>query len=250
MRRVVRGFWGPRPESARALAGRWKRVLDELTELLPAAGPPAGAGREGAGREGAGRAGGWRQIHPSGPGTEIPATEDALLAALLTAQTADDWSDVTGTGLRLARTGGPGWRTEISGLAGGAPEFLLQSFVITLHAPDDAAVPEAALLAALARVWEPDFGDVSDDDLLDALEDDADHSVGDPLVGRIGQLSPGRAALVPDELKASREELPGGGVLLRIAEPGDTDAVVRAYERLREAGALRPLPRPMDRATL
>ncbi|MEV6073540.1 hypothetical protein AB0L80_00280 [Streptomyces sp. NPDC052069] len=240
MRRVVRGFWGPRPESAEALAGRWKHTLDHLTALLPEAGSPAGAGL----------AGPWRQVHASGPGTELPADEAALLAALRLVRTADDWSDVTGTGLRIARGGGSGWKAEISGLAGGTPEFLLQSLVIALHAPDDAEVPEAALLAALARVWEPDFGDVSDDDVLDALEDDAGFSVGDPVVGRVGYLSPGRAALVPDELKAVREELPGGGVLLRIAAPGDTDAVVRAYERLNGAGALRPLPRPMDRAAL
>ncbi|WP_406384196.1 hypothetical protein [Streptomyces sp. NBC_01618] len=240
MRRVVRGFWGPRPEPAEALAGRWKRTLDGLTELLPEA---ASAG-------GAAGAGPWRHVHGSGAGAELPADEGALLGALRVVQAAEDWSDLTGTALRLVRTGAPGWQTEISGLGGGAPEFLLQSLVVTLHAPDGAEVPEAELLAVLARVWEPDFGDVSDDDVLDALEDDAGFSIGDPVVGRVGYLSPGRAALVPDSLKAAREELPGGGVLLRIAGPGASAEVVTAYERLREAGALDPLPRPMDRAVL
>ncbi|MFB7913035.1 hypothetical protein [Streptomyces sp. NPDC056061] len=239
MRRVVRAFWGPRPESVETLAGRWKRTLDGITGLLPAPASPGGAG-----------AGTWRQAHGTGPETELPADEGALLGALRVARTAEDWSDLTGTALRLDRTGEAGWRTETSGLAGGSPEFLLQSFVVTLHAPDGADVPEAELLALLAREWEPDFGDVSDDDVLDALEDDAGYSVGDPVVGRVGYLSPARAALLPEDLKAAREELTGGGVLLRVAAAGASADVVAAYEQLRDAGALEPLPRPMDRPVL
>ncbi|MFI9625663.1 hypothetical protein [Streptomyces sp. NPDC052042] len=240
MRRVVRAFWGPRPEPAEALAGRWKRTLDGITALLPEAAPPGDTTGTGP----------WRQVQGSGPETELPADEGALLGALRVAQAAEDWSDLTGTALRLHRTGAPGWRTEVSALAGGAPEFLLQSFVMTLHTPEGAEVPEAELLSAIAREWEPDFGDVSDDDVLDALEDDAGYCVGDPVVGRVGYLSSGRAALVPDGLVADREEPLAGGVLLRIAGAGASDEVVAAYERLRDAGALDPLRRPMDRAVL
>ncbi|ALC27352.1 hypothetical protein ABT013_07150 [Streptomyces bacillaris] len=232
MRRVVRGFWGPRPESAEALADRWQRTLDGLAELVPQA------------------ADAWSQVHGNGPATAFTPEGKALLDALRAAQSAADWSDLTGTGLRLVGTGMPGWEAEVSGLAGGAPEFLLQSLAIVLHAPDAAVVPEEDVLALLARVWEPDFGDVSDDDVLDALEDEAGYAVGDPVVGRTGYLSPARAALVPDGLEAVRQELPGGGELLSIAAPGDSAAVVRAYERLRESGALAPLPRPMDRPVL
>ncbi|WP_404948812.1 hypothetical protein HFP70_26415 [Streptomyces sp. ARC14] len=232
MRRVVRGFWGPRPESADALADRWRQTLDGLAVLVPQA------------------ADAWSQVHADGPATAITADGKALLDAVRTAQSAADWSDLTGTGLRLVGTGTPGWEAEVSGLAGGRAEFLLQSLAVILHAPDDAPVPEEDILALLARVWEPDFGDVSDDDVLDALEDEAGYAVGDPVVGRTGYLSPARAALVPEDLAAVRQELPGGGELLSIAAPGDSAAVVRAYERLREAGALAPLPRPMDRAVL
>ncbi|KAB2592143.1 hypothetical protein [Streptomyces arboris] len=232
MRRVVRGFWGPRPESADALAGRWQQTLDGLAVLVPQA------------------ADAWSQVHADGPATAITADGKALLDAVRTAQSAADWSDLTGTGLRLVGTGTPGWEAEVSGLAGGRPEFLLQSLAVILHAPDGALVPEEDILTLIARVWEPDFGDVSDDDVLDALEDEAGYAVGDPLVGRTGYLSSARAALVPEDLEAVRQELPGGGELLSIASPGDSAAVVRAYERLREAGALAPLPRPMDRAVL
>ncbi|MFE7535433.1 hypothetical protein ACMZ5F_17390 [Streptomyces rhizosphaericola] len=232
MRRVVRGFWGPRPESAEALADRWQRTLDGLAELVPQAAEV------------------WSQVHGNGPATAFTPEGKALLDALRAARSAADRSDLTGTGLRLVGTGTPGWEAEVSGLAGGAPEFLLQSLAIVLHTPDAAVVPEEDVLALLARVWEPDFGDVSDDDVLDALEGEAGYAAGDPVVGRTGYLSPARAALVPDGLEAVRQELPGGGELLSIAALGDSAAVVRAYERLRAAGALAPLPRPMDRPVL
>ncbi|MET9051615.1 hypothetical protein ABZW50_10750 [Streptomyces bacillaris] len=232
MRRVVRGFWGPRPESAEALADRWQRTLDGLAELVPQA------------------AEAWSQVHGNGPATAFTPEGKALLDALRAARSVADRSDPTGTGLRLVGTGTPGWEAEVSGLAGGAPEFLLQSLAIVLHTPDAAVVPEEDVLALLARVWEPDFGDVSDDDVLDALEGEAGYAAGDPVVGRTGYLSPARAALVPDGLEAVRQELPGGGELLSIAALGDSAAVVRAYERLRAAGALAPLPRPMDRPVL
>ncbi|WP_411080726.1 hypothetical protein [Streptomyces sp. cmx-18-6] len=232
MRCMVRGFWGPRPEPVEVLAERWRQTLQGFAELVPQA------------------ADAWSQVHADGPATAITADRDALLGALHRARDASDWSDLTGVGLRLVGTRTPGWEAEVSGLAGGETEFVLQLLTVVLHAPDDAPVPEEDILALIARVWEPDFGDVSDDDVLDALEDEAGFSVADPTVGRAGYLSPARAALVPDDLEAVRQELPGGGLLLSIGAPGDTAAVVRACERLREAGALAPLPRPMDRPVL
>ena len=64
------------------------------------------------------------------------------------------------------------------------------------------------------------------------------------MIGRVGYLSSARADAIPDDLAAGVAALPGG-VLLQI---GAVDGVVRAYERLRETGALDPLPRPLDRA--
>ncbi|WEH39518.1 hypothetical protein [Streptomyces sp. AM 2-1-1] len=233
MRRVVRGFWGPRVESVEALAERWDLTLHKVAELL---GDASGTVWE------------WRRVRASGADdTPLARGREPLAGVLREARTADDWSDRVGTGLRVIAAPGAGVRVEISGLAGGAPEFLLHSVVVAVEAPDGAEVPEGELLAALAHVWDPDFGDVSDDDLLDALEDEAGHTVGDPLVGRYGYLSPARAALIPDGLGAGRRELPGGGVLLAL---GGTAQVLTAYEALGAAGALRPLPRPLDRAVL
>ncbi|HCA85865.1 MAG TPA: hypothetical protein DEQ61_10420 [Streptomyces sp.] len=239
MRRLVRGFWGPREESVEALAGRWKQTLDQLAGLLPAAGPGAGAVE----------AWTWRHIHASGPATELRPDRASLLAALRAAQTADDWSDVTGCGLRLVTVGGPGWEVEVSGLAGGTPEFLLQSMVIGINSPDDAEIPDVELLTGVAEVWEPDFGSVTDNDVLDTLEDDGGFAPDEPSVGWVGYLSPARAALLPDGMTAARKEV-RGGVLLDIAPRADTESVLRANLLLRDAGVLQPLPRPMERPTL
>ncbi|MEU3843293.1 hypothetical protein AB0E88_25035 [Streptomyces sp. NPDC028635] len=238
MSRVVRGFWGPREESAEALADRWKRTLDRLASLLPALAPEPGEVWT------------WQQIHESGPATALRADAESILAALRSVQAEDGWSGSTGYGLSLVVGGVSGWRADIRGAAGGAPEFVLQNLILEVEAPEGAVIPEAELLTLVAESWEPDFGDVTDDDVLDALEDEADFGVGEPSVGRFGYLSPGRAALVPADLPdVTRTGLPAGGLLLSVDPPAsETHKVVQVNVRLREAGALQPLPKPMDRS--
>ncbi|MFF1922379.1 hypothetical protein ACFVW8_17640 [Streptomyces sp. NPDC058221] len=240
MRRVIRGAWGPREESTEALAGRWKLTLNRLAELLPAAGSGSGAGDMWT----------WKHVRPSGPAADLRPDEDTLRSALQEAEAANDWSDRTGVGIPLVIAGEPGWKVSMSGRAGGLPEFLLQTMTIAVESPEGVDVPDVELLTLVAELWEPDFGDVSNDDVLDALEDDAGFAPDEPSVGWVGYLSPARAALLPDSFTATRKVLPGGGILLNIAAPGNTDDVLRANEQLREAGALQPLPHPMERATL
>ncbi|MFF9098793.1 hypothetical protein ACF1AX_37465 [Streptomyces sp. NPDC014802] len=235
---VVRAFWGPREESAEALADRWKRTLDRLSSLLPALAPDPG------------EAWTWQQIHESGPATALRADEESILAVLRSLRTEDGWSDHTGYGLSLAIGNDSGWRADVRGAAGGTPEFLLQNLIMEIEAPAGATVPEADLLTLVAETWQPDFGEVTDDDILDALEDEADFGIGEPSVGRFGYLSPARAALVPAGLPdVTRTELPSGGLLLAVAPPtAETDTVVRVNVSLREARALEPLPKPLDRS--
>ncbi|WP_309063739.1 hypothetical protein [Streptomyces sp.] len=244
MRRVVRGFWGPRQEPVEALAERWSTTLDRFTRLLlPAAGAP--------GNPDTGTPWTWRTAPASGPSRPVQPDEASLLEALRTAQAADDWSAGNGTSLRLVADGVPsGWKVEIAGLAGGTPEFLLQSLVATIVSPDGEQLPDADLLTAVAEAWHPDHGDVSDRAVTAALKKEAGFRIGTPSVGWVGFLSPGRAARVPADWPVPRKELPGAGVLLDIAAPGDTAEVVRAHEVLRKAGALDPLPHPMTRPTL
>ncbi|MFD8523041.1 Imm52 family immunity protein [Streptomyces capillispiralis] len=242
MRRVVRGFWGPRQEPVETLAERWHATLDRFTGLLPAAAAAAEAGAPWT----------WRTAPASGPaGTLRPPDEASLRAALRTAQEADDWSAGNGTSLRLVADTAPGWKVEIAALAGGAPQFLLQSLVATIVSPDDAALPDAGLLTAVAEVWHPDYGDVSDRAVTAALKKEAGFRIGTPSVGWVAYLSPSRATRVPPALEPHSRHLPDDrGVLLTLASPGDVAAVVAAYRSLGEAGALEPLPQPMTRPTL
>lgn len=236
MRRVVRGFWGPRKESADDLAARWSTTLERFALLLP---------------EAVGGAGEWRTVPAAGPGRTLQPDEGSLFHALHTAREADPWAAANGTSLRLlADHPAPGWKVEIAVLAGGTPDSLLQSLVATVTSPDEALLPDAALLTVVAEAWQPDYGDVSDRAVTAALKKEAGFRIGMPSVGWVGYLSPGRASRVPADLTADRVELPTGGLLLVLTTPDDTAAVVEAYGTLKRSGALEPLPRPMNRPTL
>ena len=82
-RRVIRVFWGPRPESVQAVAIRWRRTLEHIEFLLPEAVDWS-----------------WQQIRPSGTTTAV--TVDQLARALDNARAAED----LGVGLTLACGGG------------------------------------------------------------------------------------------------------------------------------------------------
>lgn len=240
MKRVVRVFWGPRKESPRELAGRWRAMLDAFPALLPAASSAP-----------AGQPWTWTRHYAFSRPDELAPDEAELAAALQTDHDSPHTSD--GAGLSLTSTGEqPGWEIGLIGRGGGESEYVTQAVVLTIVSPDDAEVPEAALLALIADIWQPDFGDVTDDELLDALEDDAgfDYTLSHVSVGRLVYLSPGRAAPAPAGVGVARGELRGAGVLLDIAPPGDIEGVVDAYVRLRATGALEPLPRPMNRTVL
>ncbi|MFG2330678.1 Imm52 family immunity protein [Streptomyces sp. NPDC048604] len=236
MRRVVvRAFWGPREETVEELAARWARTLDRVTRLLP----PQGGGA-------------WtlRRVGGSGAAAVVTPDEESLAAALRAVQAADDWSSGSGTDLRLLAEDGLGRTLELGGRAGAAAEFVLMAMLLTVRVPEDEELPYPELLTALAEAWSPDFGGVVDDDVLDTLEDDGDFAPSDPAIGWAGYLSPARATLVPRDFPAGAEPLSTGGALLDVASPDDTAAVLRANLLLRTAGALQPLPRPMDRPQL
>ncbi len=236
MKRTVRGFWGPRKESADELALRWKTTLDRLAEALPAA-----HSREGET---------WMRIPDHGPAVGFPVDAASIRAVLRAEQEGDDWSDRTGVAPELVRLGEEGWKLTAGGRAGGVSDTLLQAVLIEIHSPEHTEVPEGDLLAVLAETWDPDYGDVSDSATRSVLRERGGAEAAQPVVGRLGYLSPARAALVPDDLAAVRTPLSTGGVLLDIAPPGEHEAVLAAHLRLRGSGALQPLPRPMDRSKL
>ncbi len=97
------------------------------------------------------------------------------------------------------------------------------------------------MLAALARIWRPDWGHAGTWRSREALRP----GPYEPWTGRVTYLSPGRCARVPDDLAATTRATPEGGVLLTVP---DTSSAVDLAHRLRESGALAPVPE--DRARL
>ncbi|WP_418958481.1 hypothetical protein [Streptomyces tritici] len=225
-RLLVRAFWGPREESVEELAGRWRRTVDALGALLPEAADGVT----------------WRQGSPAGHAVELRSDAAGFAAELRAAREAGERTDAV---LRLVAEARDGWELDVTG-AGGAR---WSSVVVSVTSPDDAEVPEAELLGAVADAWAPDHGDVGDHDVFDALEK-AGFADGEPSLGWIGYLSPGRAALLPAGFDARGLLRRDGGQVLTFAPRDDTGAVVRANLLLRDAGVLQPLPRPMDRPRL
>ncbi|MDN3296644.1 hypothetical protein QWM81_21880 [Streptomyces ficellus] len=252
MRRVVRGFWGPRPESERELAARWSALLTRLRDIDPAV------------------FGTWQEV-PDATNT------DALAARLRERNAGDDWSDRKGYAMALSTPAANPVKVSVSGTGGGVSEHLPMSVVLTITAPDDdgAALPYAEILRAVAETWDVDWGEVTQTELQLALEDDG-REPGQACVGWAGYLSERRAALLtgagagagadaallagagkaPD-VPGKAPGLPGkteptehGGLLLDLSGAGGVEDLVAVNREVRATGALEALPRPMDRAKL
>ncbi|MFF8288093.1 hypothetical protein ACF068_02525 [Streptomyces sp. NPDC016309] len=228
MRRVVRGFWGPRPESEQELAVRWSTFLARLRETDPAV------------------FGGWEPIgDATGP--------DALAAHLRERNAGDDWSDRKGYAMALSTPAAQPVGVTVSGSGGGSSGHLAMSVVVTVTAPDDhPPLPYAAILRALAETWDVDWGEVTETELQLALEDDG-REPGQACVGWAAYLSAGRAALLapPGGLPGTAEPAGNGGLLLDLSgSVTSVDDLVAVNRDVRATGALEALPRPMDRAKL
>ncbi|MFG3495141.1 hypothetical protein [Streptomyces sp. NPDC047928] len=287
MKRVVRGFWGPRKETVAELAVRWTELLTRLGALdgtvfgpwqgLPAPGDAQG-GRGGRGGRGGQGGRGGRGGH-GGQGGTVPVEQGAIEAYLRRqAGTAPDgdWADRTGHAMSLSTSPGNPARVSVTGTGGGESDHLAMSVVITVTTPDgsDAAPPYAEALRALAETWDVDWGEVTGTALQLALED-AGRAPGEPCVGWAGYLSERRAAALaaataalestdadptaPDPTAPDPTALvPGlttartahGGLLLDAGAGAEVDDLVAFNRWLRATGALEPLPRPMRRAKL
>ncbi|MEE1756297.1 Imm52 family immunity protein [Streptomyces sp. SP18CS02] len=227
MRRVVRGFWGPRRETDQELAARWSALLTRLEELHPEV------------------FGAWQEVPGPGP--------DVLAAYLRERNADDDWSDRKGYAMALSTPEAAPVKVSVSGTGGGVSEHLAMSVVLTLTSPDAGPVlAYAEILRAVAETWDVDWGEVTETALQLALEDDG-RVPGQACVGWAGYLSERRAAL----LAAGAPDLPGkaepagdGGVLLDLSGTGTVEDLVALNRDIRATGALEALPRPMRRPRL
>ncbi|MFV0128057.1 Imm52 family immunity protein [Streptomyces sp. HMX112] len=238
MRRVVRGFWGPRRESERELAVRWSALLARLRDID---GNVFGT---------------WRGVPGTGTDTgrdtPVRIEPDALAGYLLKDGAGDDWSDQKGLALALSTPAGCPARVGVNGTGGGASDHLPMSVVLTITVPDGGpALPYADILRAVAETWDVDWGEATGTELQLALEDDG-RVPGQPCAGWAGYLSARRAALLAAAdlpLPMTAHPTDHGGVLLDLSAAG-VQEVVEVNRHLRATGALEPLPRPMDRPKL
>ncbi|SNS47596.1 hypothetical protein SAMN05216276_101045 [Streptosporangium subroseum] len=232
MRRLVRSFWGPRQESVEEVAARWTALLKRLGEIEPAVFGP------------------WTGVSDFGPDPSVEVETEALAAYLRESNADDGRLDRTGYRLALHTSARQTVQVSISGSAGGLSELVPMVVVIAITAPDDSpSLPYTEILRALAESWDIDVGDVTDDDILDALEDDG-LGPGDRSIGWGGYLSQRRAALLSDSglsLPGKAEPMTHGGVLLDLSGVGTVEDLVALNRQLRATGALEPLPPPMDR---
>ncbi|UGY93372.1 Imm52 family immunity protein [Streptomyces gobiensis] len=238
---VVRGFWGPRSEGPLELAERWLAFLERLRKLDPDTFC------------------GWREVAESDAKAPATALDPVALAAYITA--ANPEPDAQQIGYRATvwtrQEGRPEVTVKVTG--GGTADNVPQSVVVNLELMDeDHEAPQARLLpealVALADVWDVDWGDFYDDDLMDAVEEAYDLSNSSPRCGRAVYLSSGRKALAPEDLPGRRLATGHGGVVIDLSGPkGEapvTDTVIAVNGALRNSGALEELPYPMDRPKL
>ncbi|MDF3298133.1 Imm52 family immunity protein [Streptomyces tropicalis] len=228
MDRLVRGFWGPRPETETEVAARCAAFLTALADVFPDA--PAV----------------WHGVRDSGPDVDVPARADAIESLLRDGAAGRDDTDAVGHRIALYAPAGGGTTLDVSGSAGGAPRFAPHAMVVQVDGPaGDDPRTLLATLRALADAWDVDWGDVTDDALMDELED-AGLDLGAPVAGLALYLSRGRAErLGGTALPVPAEPGPHGGVLLDLPAPGSSGTAVGLNRALAATGALDPLPRPM-----
>ncbi|MER5180277.1 hypothetical protein ABT009_18205 [Streptomyces sp. NPDC002896] len=233
---VVKAAWGPRAETPVQLARRWLELLDRLAELS-----------EGALAE-------WRWDE----GGLVPTGAEDFAAALEAANVKDDL-DILGYTANVVATQPDGAYVRGRVQGGGTDGYSPFTAVWQLFpAPGSAAGPLAGryteALAALAGVWDADYGLTYDRALFKEVKAAYGLKAAHPRCGWAVHLSANRAARVPDDFMARRVPTDHDGIVLDLADiPGgtpSTETVLAAHKALAEAGALEPMPVPAPRAKM
>lgn len=233
---LVRGFWGPRAEDDGELAERLGAFLGRLSGLCP-------GGLEG-----------WMLSD----GDRLTGDDQVWLAEYVHRKAERGRREDPGLGIVEALGGisHSGGRFRVTASAGltSSVAALQNSVVVELSPPRGAEEAEwrtvaRHVLAALVKVWNPDWGDVAACELWNAVEGLMKPRERAPETGYAIYLSAARwaaarQAAVPDTW---REELPGGGgVLSPAAEEGEVwpsaGQVVALDRALDAAGALGMTP--------
>lgn len=240
---TVAVYWGPRPETPLAQAGRWLDLLGRLDRL-------------------AGVAVDWRWDvdGEEAPGARLPSTKTEFAEALIAANPQDD-ADLIGWTGQVVGAHPAGGQVRVRVRAGGEDEVSPFHAVLDLVAPpgaQDVSPPLAGhlpeTLAAAAGSWDADTGLTYDRDVFGEVKRAYGLRPSSPRAGWAVFLSAHRAALVPASLPGRRLAADHDGVVLDLADaPGgrpSTATVVSAHKELTDCGALERRPQEPLRAKL
>ncbi|GAA2374032.1 hypothetical protein [Dactylosporangium salmoneum] len=213
----VRVCWGPRAETAAAIAERWRATIQGLAALEP----PVG---------------GWVVLDEDD--NDRPLSDDDL-PLLLDGR----GRDTSTLGHKFTMVNGdPNAAVFFSATAGSTAAVPGLLNLARVEGTAAALGDLQAILLVLVTEWDPDHGEIYGDRWIEAQRPGR----GEPIAGAVTYLSAARARQIPANLPAAVRPMPGDGVLLSLIEPDGAipslDRVMDLADRLRVAGAFAPVP--------
>ncbi|MEU2161688.1 Imm52 family immunity protein [Streptomyces sp. NPDC019208] len=236
---VVNGGWGRRQESVVQIAERWVESLSALGDLNDAAFT------------------GWLEaVDDISTAPRMPLSVAALSEYLKRENPESDVDRIGYTASLL--TNNPGMpRVTFSIHAGGTSEWVTNSVAVSFRSRKlDESVPTVSrssdVLRILADAWDIDTGQAYGRAQYDAVRDEFGLDNSAPRCGRSVYLSAKRAALAPEGFSGTYARTAHGGLIIDLTRGGieepDIETILDANRQLRAAGALEPLPEPLDRS--
>jgi hypothetical protein len=234
---MMRGFWGPRRETAEGLAERLSAFCGRLAELFP------------------GGTTQWLDAQEVGFPLASPDAARAFVEQRF-AKLSEAEAEL-GVVLVASAAQANGAKLTFNASAGGFSELrtLKNNVVLKVDPPSDVKVRDRVTIArqcfsVLVQEWEPDWADLTSHELWDAVRGTVQVKSRAPRAGFLTYLSAGRKAGLPVELMAQSVETSDGGILIGgtaenefIAPPqvADIDNV------LRPTPAFEPVPTDRSR---
>jgi hypothetical protein len=235
---MMRGFWGPRRETAEGLAERLSAFCGRLGELFP------------------GGTTQWLDAQEVGFPLASPDAARAFVEQRF-AKLSEAEAEL-GVVLVASAAQANGAKLTFNASAGGFSELrtLKNNVVLKVDPPSDVKVRDCVTIArqccsVLVQEWEPDWADLTSHELWDAVRGTVQVKSRAPRAGFVTYLSSGRKAGVPADIAAQAVETSDGGILIG----GVTDKEFLTPTQVADIDdALRPTPAfepvPTDRSRL
>ncbi|GAB3766928.1 hypothetical protein [Microlunatus parietis] len=221
---IVRGFWGPRPESAERITDRLLAFLALLDEV----------GDERLG---------WTSHRLPGASLAEPENARRVIDDAFRRNTDAPHLGITQT---FEACGHGIEQLSITMSVGGYSDSpKVRNGIVVTWQRDDAAAPAGSILCHLVSVWEPDWAAVTSRSLLRELADVQPVGTPTPKLGYLSYLSAARAVALPDEFGPHLARLEDGGVMINSGEGAGflpVETIRELAGMLNDHPAARPVP--------